>query len=319
MPATVMADTIRYDLKTHYMKYLVFISFIILYFSSFAQKSVDIKVIDNKKQVMPFCALYFKNAKIGTLTDENGLATLNIPANNDTLLVQMMGHDTKLFSVSSLKTNELNVLIINESELQLEEVEVTAKRNRSRIERIGFYWDYPTSTLNSSHMGIGQEGSFIMHGFPNKTNTNGIIQELYFDTPGLYQVYPSLIRPRIFTIGPDFKPTGDLLKDSKPIRVHRYTNRIIVDVSEFNIRVPKNGVGIGYEFLGYYTKSKLVKNIMRQSPLYAQQLIETVRANPDDGASWNWSIMQQKWWIYTKEKSHQPYVAIKCGFTVKND
>lgn len=108
-------------------KLLFFFALFFISQSLFAQQITGIVLDSDSNEPMPFATVSFKNQLSGTVTNDKGEFTLNIPSNTftDTLLVNFMGYETYKISTASIKT-ELTVLL-NSKKLLFDEVLIEPK------------------------------------------------------------------------------------------------------------------------------------------------------------------------------------------------
>lgn len=100
-------------------------------FSSLAQSSVSGKITTSSNEAIPFAFVYVKNSTIGTTSDVNGFYKLEHVSGEATIVVSFQGYrrTNKKITITSNKNITLNFVLI-EDQLGLEEVVVTATRNR---------------------------------------------------------------------------------------------------------------------------------------------------------------------------------------------
>ena len=112
------------------MKQLIFISFLLLSTCVLGQK-VSGKIISNTGKVIPFAFVYVKGGNNGTSSDINGFYQLENISGNVSIEVSYQGYrkTSKVITVSKNEEITLNFQLI-EDQLGLEEVVVTATRNR---------------------------------------------------------------------------------------------------------------------------------------------------------------------------------------------
>ena len=104
-----------------------FIAFVVLISAmiSYAQTTVSGIVTDDKKEPLPFVNVYFKNSKIGTITDLDGKFSINTSQNFKTLIFSSVGFKSLTYTLKSNK--DLNLIIQLEEGETLEEVVVVSK------------------------------------------------------------------------------------------------------------------------------------------------------------------------------------------------
>lgn len=113
---------------TKFTAFVIFLSTMINY----AQTTVSGIVTDDKKEPLPFVNVYFKNSKVGTITDLNGKFSINTSQNFKTLVFSSVGF--KNFNYTLKSNKELNLQIQLEEGETLEEVVVVSKPKK-RLKR----------------------------------------------------------------------------------------------------------------------------------------------------------------------------------------
>jgi hypothetical protein len=90
-----------------------------------AQTLISGVVKDTNNEPLPFINVYFKNSKVGTTTDVNGLFEINTNQNLKTLIFSSVGFKTVEYNLKS--NRDFNIKIILEDGESLEEVVVVSK------------------------------------------------------------------------------------------------------------------------------------------------------------------------------------------------
>lgn len=111
------------------MRFLLILTLLFTSYAVFSQ-TLSGKVTNSKGEVIPFAFVYVKNSNNGTSTDSNGLYTLENVSNNDIIEVSYQGYRKASKTVVLSKENKTLNFILIEDQLGLEEVVVTATRNR---------------------------------------------------------------------------------------------------------------------------------------------------------------------------------------------
>ncbi len=145
-------------------------------------------VLDNRKEPIEFATIHIKETQQGTQTDARGNFTLTTSAGNFTLVVQMIGYETKEKKLSIKANQALKVSFeLEEAHYALEEVVIEAKSAVKRINESPFNAVaidakiQHNSTANISGMlnkvsgvriretgGVGSDMQVMMDGFSGK-------------------------------------------------------------------------------------------------------------------------------------------------------
>ncbi|TAE73906.1 MAG: hypothetical protein EAZ85_05885 [Bacteroidetes bacterium] len=120
------------------MKRLFFILFIFLFsFSLKAQIEISGKVIDEKKQPLPFVTVYVKETNISVASNERGEFSLIVPSNfmgNKVLIFQYIGYKIHTENFESSIKNL--IITLKSEEYLLNEVVITTKKRENPADRI---------------------------------------------------------------------------------------------------------------------------------------------------------------------------------------
>ncbi len=119
------------------MRNILFSAFIILFNLTFAQQNeilVNVKVVDENNNSVPFADIAFRRMQLGFSTNKEGFFSAKI-LKSDSLLILKKGHvPTKLTFKDSLSKNEYSiVLILQRTPLELTEVQISAIRTHQQI------------------------------------------------------------------------------------------------------------------------------------------------------------------------------------------
>jgi len=115
---------------------LFFIFFICLsqYFSLFAQKNISGILRDSlSKQPIEFANIGIIGKNIGTVTNEKGAFSFNIPDSllNETIMISIIGYQPKSFS--ALNFNQGSVIQLDRDVTLLAEVEIKPRNTKIKI------------------------------------------------------------------------------------------------------------------------------------------------------------------------------------------
>lgn len=78
---------------------------------------------------IPFATVRVKNKRLGTVTDENGNFSLGGVSVRDTLIVEMVGYETKVVSVAHLLATTDRVILLSRSAFELKATVISARHN----------------------------------------------------------------------------------------------------------------------------------------------------------------------------------------------
>ncbi|WP_370687379.1 serine hydrolase [Fulvivirga maritima] len=105
------------------------------------QTLISGSVINNQtKQPIPYVNIGIANTEVGTISNEDGSFTINIPLkySDQDLLFSSVGYIRKSFPISSISTAANNLVVsLNENVLELGEVEIVAKQEKKKSVTLG--------------------------------------------------------------------------------------------------------------------------------------------------------------------------------------
>ncbi len=84
----------------------------------------------NSGEAVPYCNVYLKNAKKGTISDLDGFYTIQVSGIPDSLIFSNIGYISQRFYTPNIKGKELNIKL-EASTVNLGEIEVKPKRSRA--------------------------------------------------------------------------------------------------------------------------------------------------------------------------------------------
>lgn len=191
-------------------------------------------VVDEQNNPISYVNIWVENKEKGTTTDEKGFFELNC-SQTENLIISAIGFEKIVAPFSERIT-------LKKAIYTLEEVVVSHPKNTKEVE-IG------NSKMANSFQLSGNYPMIFAKYFPYK--------EQYSDTPYLKKVVvmtrsiskEATFRLRILSVGQDGLPFLDIPYKDIVVKVKKGKKVNIIDVSEHKIKIPENGLFIGYEFL----------------------------------------------------------------------
>lgn len=206
--------------------------------SSFAQtKGI---VVDENNLPIPYVSIWVESENIGTTSEEDGSFLLEINSEKN-IVFSALGYQTKIVS-----SKEISKVILTLKVIELNEVFVEKRKGKNEV----FIGDFSGIKLNSGVTNVGQENVHIWSKFirfNEKIKEHPFIKSIEFVTHS--QLKNALLRIRIFNIDSQGIPTGDEVEDDILIKIKKGTKNNILDLSKYNIKIQKEGILIGFEYL----------------------------------------------------------------------
>lgn len=232
-----------------------------LLFPMLALAQIKGKVTDAKGNPIPYANLFPENAKDGFSAEEDGTFSVKKSAENDKFYVSALGFKTKLVSVS-----ELGTVVLESESVALSEVVIGKAKKRKSIE-IGAF----------SKAGIRFHTNATLAKFfnPDQKRDYPFVKEISFNAQS--EIDSAKVNVRIMSVNPDGSPGNDLLPKNLIVIVRKGDKNTSVNVEEFAIEMPENGVMISIGQLrineNIYWRSMEFKSVTgekteRKSPVY---------------------------------------------------
>lgn len=151
---------------------------------SAANRTIKGKVQDQNKEPLAGATVYVKGTSTGTVTDIDGMFTLNMPVGTDYIVVNYVGMDSRETKVSFAR---MNTITLTEDNRYLDEVVVTGyqtiskERTTGSFDKVGqdILANRPTSDLSSALQGV-------VAGMQATEKSDGTVDFLIRGTSSLY-------------------------------------------------------------------------------------------------------------------------------------
>lgn len=190
---------------------------------------------------IPYVSVWMENESIGTTAEENGEFIIKTDDKNKNLVFSALGYVSKIRPIHSVQT-----VFLNPKTYDLDEVVIMTRKATSEI----IIGDYTGISLNSGVSNVGQQDVHVwakLIRFNDKIEKHPFIKSIEFDTrSGLKN---ALLRIRIFNIDNNKNPIGDATEEDIIVQIKKGKNHNLVDLSKYNIKIPKEGIFIGFEYL----------------------------------------------------------------------
>lgn len=213
-----------------------FILFLLFTISTTAQIKGVVKDSITKEPIA-YVSIWVENENIGVTSEKDGSFSLDI-SNENKLQFSMLGYKDK-----TSKINNSEVYYLSPKEMPIEEVVVNKTLKKKEKIVIG----------NPKKKFFLPEPQVIPWIFAKKFQINENLPEIKFiDEISFFtksEVEDGAFRVRIFSIDENEIPKDDLLLEEKIINVKKGKHETIVDLSDLNIEIPKEGIIVGFESL----------------------------------------------------------------------
>ncbi|MDB5191992.1 MAG: hypothetical protein JWQ96_1555 [Segetibacter sp.] len=221
------------------MRYFIILLSLVNSLNSFGQQRITGKIVNTKKQPIPFASIGFFNSKDGTTSDAFGYFSINAWA-TDSIKISSIGYKSKTIIIT--KDSVSLAIELEEDFARLKDVIVRSRRRTTKSIFLGHY----TSINNFYYLiNVGEEATFI----PNKDGIKGYIDEIKFKLDKISKTH-FMLRVRVLNLNPETGlPYEDLLLSDNIITPKKLRRINSFSIKSKNIELPANGVFISFEWL----------------------------------------------------------------------
>lgn len=214
------------------MKQVLFI-FLITFSLSAQIKGVVLDSISGKP--IPYANIWVENENIGTTSEENGTFSLNINEEKN-IVFSTLGYETKI-----LKSTEIENVFLLEKIYEMPEVVLEVPKLTKEIE-IGDSKKIHHSQLSGDKPWIYGK----LFKFEDKYSQTPFLKKIVFFSNS--KIKNAKLKIRVYNFK-DSLPSEDILYEEVIVSVKNGMQKNTVDVSNFNILFPEEGIVIGLEWM----------------------------------------------------------------------
>lgn len=221
---------------------------LLLFLLSFSL-SAQIKgvVLDEYNKPVSYVNIWVENENNSTTSEENGEFTINcLPDKN--LIFSALGYEKK-----TVKASESDKVTLKINALELSEV-VIAKRFETKQIEIG---KVKIESYQAFENGPRIDAKFFP--YDPKYKKTKYIKQVAIITDS--QLESSSFKIHFYAVNPDGSPGEELLKKDYLVSVRKGVKKGYFNVVDFNLRMPKTGLFVGFEKL-IIEKNKLEKEVI---------------------------------------------------------
>jgi hypothetical protein len=181
-------------------------------------------------------SIWVENENNGTTSEEDGTFVVNISEKSKTLIFSALGYEKK--KIKALKAIEVN---LKQTPYQLEEI-VISKRKETKEVEIG---NTKNEILEAFDNGPRIAAKFFPYS-PSYKRTKYIKQVTIFTDS---RIENATIKIHFFSVDSIGFPGKELIDKDFIVSVSKGVKKTAFNVSKFNLRMPKNGIFVGFEKL----------------------------------------------------------------------
>lgn len=212
-------------------------AYFFLLFSCFVSAQIKGVVKDSLTgKPIPYVNIWVENENIGSTSEGNGTFFINTTAKNKKLIFSTLGFEKKI-----IKASEVSEVNLKPMAYSLDEVVISKSIGTKKIE-------------------IGKTNSEIYQAFDNgpKIDTkffpyfSSYKKTKYLKQVSIYtdsRIENAIIKIHFYTVDSNGFPGEELLDKDFVVTVKKGTRINRFDLTEFNLKFPKNGLFVGFEKL----------------------------------------------------------------------
>ena len=203
------------------------------------------KIIDPNNTPIPYVNIAVENEAIGTTSEENGEFLINLKNTNKTLVFSAIGYE-----VTKLKATEVGTVILKPTTYIINEV-VIAKRFETKEKEIG-----TTNSVISQAFDNGPRIDVKFFPYTTDYKKTKYIKQIIINTDS--KIETAICKIHLYSVSPNGFPSEPLVDKDFIVTIKQGLKKTRLDVTQFNLRMPKTGLFIGFEKL-IITRNKLEK------------------------------------------------------------
>lgn len=255
---------------------------------------------------IPFVNIWVQDENIGASSEENG--EFIIQASKDkTLIFSALGFEKK-----TIKASQASVVYLKETSYKLEEVVISNRLETKEIQ-IG---KTENSVCQAFDNGPKIDTKFFPY-LPSYKKTRFIKKvSIYTDC----RIEEATVKIHFYSVSPDGFPDKELLSKDLIVKVKKGTRIHTIDVSRFNLTMPKNGLFVGFEKL-LIESNKLEKTTVDQNtkttittityfPYMLYNYVERDFLFTFSGGRWNKQLTNSEGGTAFKKKIYEPSIQL---------
>ena len=204
-------------------------------------------VVDEYNKPISYVNIWVENENNSTTSEENGEFIINCFPNK-MLIFSALGYEKKM-----VKAAESEKVILKINAFELSEV-VIAKRFETREIEIG---KVKNETYQAFENGPRIDAKFFP--YYSKYKRARYIKQVNFFTDN--QLESASFKVHFFTVNSDGSPGDELLNKDFIVSVKKGVKKTFFDVTDFGLKMPKNGIFVGFEKL-IIEKNKIEKQVI---------------------------------------------------------
>lgn len=279
-----------------------------LFLSTFVSAQIKGVVVDQNNKPIPYVSIWVENENIGTTSEENGHFEIHVSDKNKNLIFSSLGFEKK-----TIKATDAKEVVLLSTAYNLKEIVVSNRKQTKAIE-------------------IGQSKSEILQAFDNgpkidakffpyrpSYNKTRFIKQISILTDS--SIDNASIKIHLYSVDANGFPGEELLDKDFIVPIKKGVIKQKIDVSDFNLILPKNGIFVAYEKLLIAnnriekkvtdSNTKIAKTQITYAPLVLYNFVERDFFYTFSGGKWNKQVPEQNDTSYPKMRVYEPVIHLK--------
>lgn len=284
------------------------IAVLLLFLSTFVSAQIKGIVVDENNKPIPYVSVWVENETIGTTSEENGQFEIHVSDNNKNLIFSSLGFEKKI-----IKAADAKVVILKSTAYDLKEIVVSNRKQTKEIE-IG---QSKTEILQAFDNGPKIDAKF----FPYRAayNKTRFIKQISILTDS--SIDNASIKIHLYSVDANGFPGNELLDNDFIVSLKKGVVKQKIDVSDFNLILPKTGIFVAYEKLliannriekkSTDSHTKITKSQITYAPLVLYNFVERDFFYTFSGGKWNKQVPEPSDNSYPKMRVYEPVIQLK--------
>jgi hypothetical protein len=271
--------------KTYLYSLFIFLLIVPNLYGQSVRNKIEGRILDKKTQLpLQYSVLADYSGVYGYYSDSNGRYTLYYNSLLDSIRISNLGYQTSIIRISELIKNP--EVLLEPIEKITENVDNLSNKIKGREYEVGHFSVNPSS----SQVIIYLQNTWAVFISNSHKNKNSIIKSMNLNY--IFGINNVPVKIRILNVRPDGTPGEDLLNQNViflvPKDIQKRTAKI--NVSEYNISLPKFGVFLVFEWITDTTPIELRKVTGITGPY-----IGVIKKTESDPFIWSTSYNSTKW------------------------
>lgn len=279
-----------------------------LFFSTIVFAQTKGIVVDENNKPIPYVSIWVENENIGTTSEENGHFEINVSDKEKNLIFSSLGFEKKIIKAAAAKE-----VVLKTTAYDLKEIIVSNRKQTKEIE-IG---QTKSSILQAFDNGPRIDAKF----FPYKSSYNKtrFIKQIFILTDS--SIDNASIKIHLYSVDADGFPGEELLDKDFIVSLKKGVVKQKIDVSDFNLLLPKNGIFVAYEKLLIANNriekkitdpnTKITKSQITYAPFVLYNFIEREFSYTFSGGKWNKQVPEKSGDLSPKMRVYEPVINLK--------